>query len=330
MDPITVGIVGTAVAGAGAQWLNSQEAQKASAAERKKMQALINKLEEPSFDTSKLTPEDYQVVNQFIPEVAADFEEIAPTTIKGKSEAATAGLGAQLSALEKLRNLSDSGDDTQSRLLRSQALRDAAIQSQGEQEAIRQRMARMGQTGSTNDLITSLLAQQGQSQNAALTSQNAAMDAYNRKLEAMRGAADLGGNIRGTELTMEGNNADIINAYNQRFANARNDYNQYASGLRNDAQLRNLNNAQDISNKNVAQRNDYMQYNQKNANDLAQQAYANSASKLGMNVNQGQGRISDVNQSAQGRAGAISGLQQGVNTGLIYSGKKKDQEEEFR
>lgn len=323
MDYYAIALIGAAVASAGAQWMNSQSAQKATANERKKMQELVAKLQSPQFDASSLTPEEYQVAGKYVPEIAGFIQEVAPKVVKADSEAAVQGLQAQQAALQKFMNLASTGDDTQSELMRTSALREAQQQNQGQQASIMQGMQRRGMGGSTNELVASLLAQQGSNQSATMASQQAAMDAYNRRLDAMRQSASLGEGLRNQEIGLESKNADIINSYNQRVANSGNQYAQYVAGLHNDAQLKNLATRQNVMDQNVALRNQYAKDNLDRYNQLQQQTFQNNANKVGLATGQGQGQINDIRNAATDRSNAISGLQQGVSTGLLYGNQQQ-------
>jgi hypothetical protein len=268
---------------------------------RDKVDRLIDKIKEPEFDFSKVTPEEYELLQQYEPQIAQFVEEKNPTLVLAQSEGALRGREAQMNALDKYRNLSQSGDDTQSRILRERALMDAATQNQAQQASIQDSFARRGQMGSGNALVAALMAQQGSSQNASQAAQQAAMDAYNTKLNALRQSADLGGVIRGEDVSLESANAGTLNDYNQRFATTKNRYNQYAADTRNQANLRNIEEAQRLANMNVDNRNqsntDYLN----RFNDLQQRQFSNQMGKQGLRVGNMQDRIGDDKQTSQNR-----------------------------
>lgn len=332
MDPATIAIVGTAVAGAAGQWLSSEEGRKADKKERQRIAALIDKVKSPQFDGSTLTPEDFKLVGTYIPEVAPYVAEANPTVIKADSEGSRAGRAAQMAALERFKQLGQSGDDTQSRLLRAQALRDAQVQNQGQQSAIQQNFAQRGLGGSGLELVSSLLAQQGANRSAAESSERAAMEAYNRKLDALRTGAQLGGDIRGQDIALESKNADIINDYNRRFADARNSYNRYASDTRNEGQRLNLGAAQDLANRNTAQSNEFLTRNQDNYNNIQGKTYDAALGKIALQTGQYDRNSAAIRQGVQDRNSLIGGLQNSVYQGMsYYNGNQRDEKnDEFR
>ena len=87
--------IGTAVISAYQQWKQSEAGRNASAAESKKMEELLAKVQTPNFDPSKLTPEDYAVVRKHIPQVAEYVAEANPSLVKADSAGAIAGRDAQ-------------------------------------------------------------------------------------------------------------------------------------------------------------------------------------------------------------------------------------------
>src|SRR4051812_48009943 len=107
MDPVTLGVVGgSAVLGAGANYLNNEQNRRDNQKEIKRVDAIVNAIKDPKFDLSYLSPEDFQLVAQYRPEIADYVAEKAPELVKGLAPEAQQGLDAQMSALSKYRNLS--------------------------------------------------------------------------------------------------------------------------------------------------------------------------------------------------------------------------------
>jgi hypothetical protein len=316
------------IVGAGAQWINSEKGRKASAAERDKMMDLINQMQEPDFDTRMITPEQYKVAAKYVPEIASFIEEQNPELVKASSEGAVRGREAQLAALDKLRNLGDTGEDTQSQIMRQQAIRDAQIANQGAQGRIQQNMNQRGVGGSGMELVSSLLAQQGAAQATQQSSENAAMQAYQRRLDAMRDSAALGGDIRDSDIDMESRNAGILNDYNSRVAAAKRSYGQNVADTRNQAQQDNIANKQRVMDANVGLKNTTRQGHQDMINDIRQREYNNAADKVSMQTGQYQGKINDIASDTQAKNAAIQGLSQAAMSGINTYGKKKPGEEE--
>jgi len=279
--------------------------------QRGKIDELIRKLKTPDFDYTKLDPEDYAAIKQYIPEVAPYVEEKNPELVK-LTEDALAGRESQMDALQKFRNLGRTGEDTQSRLLNDAALRDAAIQEQGQRATIQDNMARRGLGGGAMDFASQMLAQQGAAQRGALTSQQNAANSYQNRLDALRTGASLGGDIRQSDIDLSAQNAGIQNAYNQRYAANQNAYNQYAAGTRNDAQLRNLDEQQKINALNTTQKNQSMQDYQDRYNQRIQQDYQNQVGKTGLKIGAREAKIGDAEKQGQQREDAVKGTRESI------------------
>lgn len=255
------------------------QANGASANELAALKQMIAQAREPNFNTADFTPEQYQVVSQYNPEVAAYVAEQNPTLVTGQTAEAKAGGQARLDALSRYQQLSNDGTDVQSKLLQQEAARTAAANNQGMQGQIQDNMARRGMAGSGNELALALSAQQQAGQTGALVGQKNAQSAYNTRLDALAQAGRLGGDIQNDANSLEGKNAGITNAFNERTTAARQSYNNNAAQTRNLGQLTNLNNAQDAANKNTTARNNAQQDNINRSDKNQQQVFQNDIAK---------------------------------------------------
>lgn len=303
------------VAGGVAQWMNSEKADKASKAEREKMQEVIDRMQAPDFDPSNFTSEDYSIASKYIPQLASYIEEQAPQTVKATADG-QAGREAQMSALSRLRNLSDTGEDVQSQVMRQRALGDAAAQNNAQQETIKQNAAQRGVGGSGLEFLQSMMAQQGSAQTASRNAQDAALSAYQTKLQAMRDSANLGGNVREQDISEEARNAGIINDYNQRKSENANRYNQYIADTNNDASKYNVGNQQRIADANTGLHNADKARVQGRADMIVGAKNDFDMKKAGMQIGQYQGDSDAIQQRAAHTAAAIGGVTQAANSGM--------------
>lgn len=318
-----------AAAGGIANYLGSEDAKKANKADIARMQALIDNLKNPNFDMSKLTPKDYEIGSKYVPELAKFIEEKAPTLVRGASADALQGRQAQLDSLAKFRNLSATGEDTQSQILREKALNDTARVNAAEQGAIKDKAEQRGQGGSTLEYVQSLMGQQGAGVRGSQAAQQAALDAYNTKIQATRDAATLGGNIRQSDVAMETGNANTINAWNNRMASSYNDYLQNIAATRNKAQEFNINRENTVSDKNTAQTNSSNQSYQDKMNELRQQQYQNDTGKVQMQMGVLGKNMQNTQNDYTNKAKAIGDITGAAEKGLAaygsYVGPETDQ-----
>lgn len=310
--PIAAGVVGSI-----AQWQNSQQAARASADERDRMQGIIDAMKDPNFDPRDFTSEQYAVASKYVPQLANYIEEKAPQTVQATA-AGEAGREAQLSALGRLKTLSETGEDLQSQVLRQKALGDAAAQNQAQQATIRQNAAQRGLGGSGLEFMQSMMAQQGSNQAASHNAQDAALQAYQTRLDAMKNSASLGGDIRQSDMSEQARNAQIINDYNQRKAAEANRYQQYVANANNQGQLYNLGNQQRIAEANVGLRNADAARAQGRADMIQRENYNAAMNRANMNIGQAGRNLEGINQAAAGRAAAIGGLQQAAGSSANY------------
>lgn len=324
---------GAALGGALLNQSSSAKSAKARKDELWRMGAIADAIKDPSFDTSQLSPEDFQIVAKYDPELAQSIAEREPELLKAASEGAVKGRSAQMAALDKFRNLSETGDDVQSRLLRGEALREAQLQNQGQQGAIQQSFAQRGMGGATNELVSALLGQQGSQRLAQQASQQSARDAYNTRLGALRDSAELGGRIRGEDIAVEGRNVDAINAFNQRMAQRGNEYQRYLADTRNQAQAQNLNVAQSAADRNVAQRNTAAERAQDARNQSQRDIYNASLGKANVKLGVGGQNIQNINQNQANNASAVNAITgaviKGADTYMDYEDRKKDREAKY-
>lgn len=320
-------IIVAAAVTAGAQWLNSEQARAASARERKKMQDLVNAIQLPTFDPNSLTPEDYQVAAQYVPEMAQFIEEKAPTVVQQTADMVQ-GRRAQKDALQRLSEISsNAGIDPQLAAMSNEAARKAQTEAQVRQQSILQDAARRGQLGSGSALAAQLSeASQGMDRQAQLQNQ-LAMQAYQDRLRALSEGAELGGKIRNEDISLQKTNADIINDFNKRNAANQQAYYNNATNTRNDAQRLNIGNQQDIMNRNIDTANNFAKYNQSRKDDIQNSLFKAQAEKAALATGQGAGRISDLRQTAADQNQAIQGA--GNIFQSYYANKRaEDQDEE--
>lgn len=310
--PILLAAGGVAVASGIMQYMNSEKARKATAEERARLRKLLDDIQTPNFDFSSIDPATYAVVEKYVPESAAVIQEKAPNLVRGDSADAKLGLDVQREALQRFREQSVAGRDVQSDIDMERNLRRLNQNAQGAQGAIQQNFERRGQGGSGLEFLAQLNNQQNSAELAQQSGEQAVTDAYRRRLEAMRGMTDLGSNIRQNDIAMETGNVGILNNFNARTAaNAQNVANMNTQTMNQGAQF-NINNAQDIANKNVTSAYANRQRTQDRDTALKQGAFDNSMSKATGQVRQGNIAIGDIRQDAADKNQAIASTAGGI------------------
>lgn len=261
---------------AAAQLYQSQQAKGANQATLDKIRADFEKVKPPNLDVSidsppdyiktqiqqanfnpqSLTPEQFKVVGQYVPELVPQVLEKQPELLK-ETAATTAGKDAQMAALQKLRQVSKGGFDPEFQANVAAAQRAAGAQAQSRSQSILQDSERRGTLNSGAQLAAQLQGASDASQRNAASGEDAAVTAYKSQLQALRDSASLGGQISQQDLAQQGTNAGIINAFNQRQTAGQRDFLNNRADTLNNAQKLNLGAAQDVSNRNTASTNQF-------------------------------------------------------------------------
>jgi hypothetical protein len=297
-------VAGAIALGTGiAQYMNSEAARNASAAELSRMRQLYEKLQSPTFDPADFTPEDYMVVQKYVPEQARFVEQVAPETVKAASEGAVRGRSAQFAALDRLRQVGSGEDPFQGAVIQ-QAQQEASKAAGSQREALMQQYARRGMGGSGLELSSQLQSQSDAFGRGADVGLAGGMERYKSGLQAMRDAANLGGQIRGEDVSLETANAGIINDFNTRNTDRMQGFANQVADTRNQAQQYNIGQAQGVANQNVAGRNQAKRDKVSNT----QQQFNNQVAIADRQAGIGGQAITQVNQNAADRNQMIQGV----------------------
>jgi hypothetical protein len=328
MDPITGALVigGAASLGSGIfQWLNSKEAQRATDRERAQMQELLNKVQDPQFDTRDINPQEIRVLEQYSPQIAALVPEKSPELIQAMSEGSQKGRQAQTDSLAKFQELAKSGVDPILALQQARAQRQAQAQAQSSQRSIDELNQRRGvNLGSGVGLASQMQAIQNAQLQQALAGEQANAEAYQRQALNLQNAANLGGQIRNEDVDLEARNLGAINDYNRRMAGMQNEYGRYRADTTNQAQMTNIDRNQRAYEANIGNRYNAARDNRQNQNTIAQQQYGNRLDKLGLQMGISNQRAQDNQNRAAINNRAIQGVSDAVNTGALAYGQSND------
>ena len=367
MDPILIGAgiaAGSAVVSGIMQWYQSEKARGATNDRLREIEAMFNAIvppqfdisvwdspelaaaiPEPSFNWEAITPEQYQQVQQFNPELAEFVAQKAPE-LPQVTAAATEGRGAQLSALQRYRQIAAGETDPELAQLLAESSQRAQRDSQSRSASILQDAARRGQAGSNATLAAQMQSGSDAFQMQGQQSMAAAAEAYRNRLRALDQSAQLGGQIRSSEMGEQARNADIINQFNQSDAARRQAWMNQGAQMRNDATQGNIATAQRISDANVANRNsanvdNQARYNalqakqydyraaerqaaidrEKTKNSIKQQQFGNA-----MQIAQGKSGIAQtgidyMRQDARDRNQMVQGVADGIGAAALYGSR---------
>lgn len=366
MEPVTL-MVGMAAIGAASgliQLYNSERERGATKQRLAQIEKMFNEIVPPeynikvyddpelvktippaAFDYSRITPESFASVGQFVPEVASYVQEVNPQLVEA-SGAAKEGRTAQLDALRKYKEIASGQADPMYLQKMQEASDRSRIEAQGRMNAALQDAQRRGSLDSGVQLAAQMQGSSDAMTRGALQSQLAAAEAYRNQLSALDKSASLGGDIRSSEMSEAARNAGIINDFNQRTSRNYQDYLNQRANQANQAQRYNLDREQAIADANVTQRNKFtvdnlnrfnelqqQKYNMENkARDdklaiqakkesLMQQMYGNAMDQAKAKAGIQNNAINYMNQSTRDRNQAIQGMSDAGLGGMMYGAK---------
>jgi hypothetical protein len=280
-------MVGIQILSSLAQLWQSEKARGASKDRLNQVESMFNNIKPPQYDVSvidppeyitevippaevdlsKLTPEQYRVVGQLVPEAAPYIAEAAPNLVRDTA-AGREGKDATLAALRRLRGIA-SGSDPVSDAKFNQLARRVQGEAGSRDAAILRGAEERGAL--TSGLTSAAQLQSG----AAAMDRLAGMGVDNlgesrrNALMALRDSGALGRNIRGDDLSLEETNADIINQFNQRTSSNYQNYMNARANMANQAQMQNLQTAQNVANMNVDTANKFAVNERNRQDDIA-------------------------------------------------------------
>jgi len=224
-----------------------------------------------NLDFSSITPEAYQVIGNYAPQVAPLIREQAPQLVTGNA-ASQEGRQGQLDAYRQMLSMARGTDPTLKIKLDEAAAR-SQQEAQQRQGAVLEDAQRRGQYGSGLQFLAQLQGAGDSMSRGAQSGRDAALAAYQSKLNAIRDSGSMGRELANDEYSIQAQNAAIINAFNQRTSAAAQAQMNLQNQIMNQGQQYNLDRGQDVANRNTASRNDAQRYNLENKNRLATQAY---------------------------------------------------------
>lgn len=257
----------------------------------RKNQKLWETVLPPTLTWDEFAPEAHEYGGDFNPE-AIDYQQISEDPITRS---------AQMSALQKMAGLADTGLSEVDELGFARAEREGNRLAQGSTQAAISDARRRGVSGGGLEFAMREIG----SQAAAERAQDAALEtaAQAAQQRALYNQAYLSGTgaMRDQDYRANAANTGIINQFNQ--AN---------TGARNQAAQQNLGRREAIANTNVNQRNQAQQYNQSGRRETQQQNFNNEVARMG--------GMTGANTSVANAYGAVNAANQAdrnANTDLL-------------
>lgn len=315
--PVIIGAAAvTAVAGAYSAYQQGKISKEQYKKTKQAFEDLKAKYELPDASVQDINLEEYNLLKQFSPEVASFVEEERPELITESGSGQEKRL--QKNALDKYAGLAETGKDPIADAQREQAMFEADQRSRSERANIIRNMAQRGLVGGGTELLGSVAAEDDARANARAASLQGVQDSERRRLQALGNMTNLASDVRNQNLKTESANRDIMNAFTQRVANARNSYNRYAAEQNNEAQKFNINQNQAMANANVDTRN------RENTGNIARQEAAKEARRSASNdlaKMEYQGATGLANMAADNSRQNVANITQVIGTAASQGGQ---------
>lgn len=266
----------------------------------------------PSPEELRIVLEELKTVGMYSPQL----EEAITLQSSKMNEVATDPRlkEAQMSALQKLQQISDEGGLTmQDKAQLSQIQNEVNSNLKGNVDAVTQNMATRGMSGGMGELVSKQIAVQQSANRNAQQGMDVAAMAQQRALNALMQGGTLANQMQTTDFNQQSKVAEAndaiskFNSMNQQDVRSRNTQNL------NSAQKSNLSEAQRISDANVTNRNAQQTYNKQLEQDYFNNQMKKAATLSGQSNNLADQATSAANRTAGMYAGIGSAIGQGAS-----------------
>jgi hypothetical protein len=231
-----------------------------------------SKIPEPTMDMSNITFDQFQLVGKYMPQAAPLIAEKRPELLK-ENATTKEGRDAMVGALRKMRGIATSDFDPEFQQKQAEASARSRMEANSRSKSILQDAARRGNLDGGSQLMAELQGSSDSMASAAAASRSAATEAYRNKLSALRESASMGKDLRSDDLSMQSSNNAAINSFNERTSRSAQAWADNKAKMQNDASRYNLENEQDISNKNTGLKNEGTKYNRERLDGLMKTLY---------------------------------------------------------
>jgi len=256
-------------------------------------------LQTPEFDMSNLSAPEMRMLAELYPEI---YEAVVPDsakTIAGSPE----GRQGQLQSLGRLQEYASGGQPLLDRLNAQDAAGAVADEHTRTTDSMMRNLGERGRLGAGTE-IQARLAAGAQGDNLAnQLGSSMARDRVMARLSATGQAGNLAGAIRSQDVNQQGQNASIINRFNEMITGRRGEAARYAADAKNQANVYNTTTQQGIGDRNVLNRYNTQSQNLDRRNSLKQDKFNAELQKVaGLSGQFGAyGQAKDQNKAAKER-----------------------------
>lgn len=302
------GGIGGGIGGALGAGIGLAFAGKGGSSYYKKALAAIEKLQLSDFDMRALSAPELRAVSEVFPDI---YQEV----VRGDAaqlQVPESGRAAQLRGISRFDQIAREGLPTAERIAAQDAQRALAATARNADEYILRDLAERGQL-SGGDAIAARMASGQQAHNlAAQQGADLAALAVENRMRGIQGASTLGGQMRGQDIGVAGQNAEMMNRFNELASQLGSERARYNAAARERAQLYNAGNRQRIADTNVLARAETDERNLDRRNRLTSQSTQERFQKAGMLS----GALNNMGDYYENRRAARIALGQGIGQGI--------------
>lgn len=310
MDPFTIAAIGAPIIGG----LMGQEAAKGQLNAQERMYrenlARLAGIDIPSIQDQELNLLLQQSQGTYTPEMEAALN-LSPSAMENLNVDPRLRQ-EQMVALEQYAQVAKSGMTPADEAMMEMVRRNAAGEAQAKQGQILQEMQARGQGGSGAELIARLQSNESGADRLQQAQLQEAVAKQNARMAALSQQANLASGIRNQDYGQQTDLARARDAISQFNLQNQQNVGQRNVANRNQAQQQNLQNAQAIANQNVALQNQQQMHNK----GLLQQQFQNQVTKATGQNQAGQQLASMYGNQAANTAGGMATIGQGIGSGF--------------
>lgn len=226
--------------------------------------AAVEKLQLSDFDMRSLSAPELRAISEAFPDLYQEVIQGPAAQIREPTE----GRAAQIRGLSRFETMAREGLPTAERIAAESAQRQMAAQAAQANEAILRDLAERGQLSGGDEISARMAAGQQAHNLAAQQGANLAMLGAENRIRGMQGAQGAAGQLRGQDISVAGQNADMMNRFNELASQLGSERARYNAAARERSQMYNIGNRQRIGDFNAIARSQMNERNQDTQNRL--------------------------------------------------------------
>lgn len=232
-------------------------------------------LQTANFDMRAIPPADLKVFAQEFPQTYNAVIQGQPQQVQDSQQ----GRAAEIQGLGRFNQIAQEGMPTAERLAAEDAQHGLQQQYQANQESVLSDLAQRGRLSGGDEIAARMAGAQGSQNLAAQMGSNLAQQSAQNRMFGAQQAAQMGSQLRGEDVALSGQNANIMNRFNELASQMNTQAAQYNAGAAERAQAANVATRQHVGEANALGQYGTATENLNRQNALRQQGFNNQVTK---------------------------------------------------